>query len=126
MANNEMANNKMLNNKKQNKPMKVIHEMNANNATSPQIIQNHNKIARHAKNYKRIKAAKEAKLKKMQSDLQTYRHPYHIYYEDEGEIVAYQFLEKKIQLLQDDLCYLDEEYQAFKVRNGMECSRPNK
>ena len=92
--------------------------MDTNGPTS-NIIRNHNKIVRHAKNYKRIKAAKEAKLKQMQTDLKTYRHPYHIYYEDEGEIVAYQYLENRIRLMQDDLCYLNEEYQAFMARNGM-------
>ena len=102
--------------------MKVIHKMDTNVPTlsQPDNFLSINKTRRHMAHYKRIKAAKEAKLKQMQTDLKTYRHPYYIYYEDEGEIVAYQFLEKKIRLMQDDLCYLDEEYQAFVVRNGMQ------
>ncbi len=82
---------------------------------SPRMTWSQDKIARYVKNYKRIKGAKEVKLK----HLQTYRHTYHIYYEDEGEIVAYQYLEKKIQRMQNDLCYLNEEYQAFKILNGL-------
>ena len=82
-------------------------------------IQPSNKFQRHVANYIRIKHAKEVKLKKLQSDFQTYNHPYNLYYEDEAEIVEYRCLEKKIRLLQEDIQYLDEEFQAFKIRNHL-------
>ncbi len=77
------------------------------------------KITRHINHYKQIRQAKESKLKQLQTDLQTYRHPYHLYYEDEGEMVDYRYLEKKIRALQEDIQYLDEEYHAYLIRNQL-------
>jgi hypothetical protein len=79
------------------------------------------KIQRHVNHYKQIRLAKETKLKQLQNDFQTYRHPYHLYYEDEAEMVEYRYLEKKIRVLQEDIQYLDEEYHAYMIRNKIYC-----